>query len=51
MNSILGSLNICDDVFKLNRKLWDKLIAYFPFTTSIKKTSVYMHNEVNKTML
>jgi hypothetical protein len=39
-----------------NRKIWEELITYFPFTsilisgTSKKKTLVCMRNEVNKIM-
>jgi hypothetical protein len=39
----------------LNKKFWEELIAYFPFTvisvcnTSRKKTLVCMCNEVNQT--
>jgi hypothetical protein len=43
-------------VHERNKKFWEELIAYFPFTvilvfvmTSIKKTLVYIHNEVKKT--
>jgi hypothetical protein len=41
-------------IVKKNKKFWEELIAYYPFTeilvldTRRKKASLYLRNEVNK---